>query len=172
MSVLEYLETCHTPYRTTEHRPVYSARQLARVEKVRPCQVAKPVVVEADSRLYLCVLPADRIIDFQALKHHLEAKRVALASEPQLKTIFSDVEVGAEAPIGGPYDLPVLMDKSLTRDREIVFLGGSHERSIWMNLDEYIRLVKPEILSFSLPDDWSFFGEQMHPYPFWPDSFF
>ncbi len=172
MSVLEYLETCHIPYRTTEHRPVYSARQLARIEKVSPCQVAKPVIVEADTKLYLCVLPADRIIDLQALQHHLKAKQVTLASEPQLKTIFRDTELGAEAPIGDPYDLPILMDKSLTRDREIVFLGGSHKRSIWMNLDEYIHLVRPEILSFSLPDEWSPYGEMNEPYPFWPDQLF
>lgn len=172
MSVLEYLETCHIPYRTTEHRPVYSARQLARVEKVRPCQVAKPVVVEADTKLYLCVLPADRFVDLTALQRHLKVKQVSLASETQLKAIFSDTELGAEAPIGGPYDLPVLMDKSLTHDKEIVFLGGSHERSIWMNMDEYIQLVRPEILSFSLPDDWTPFTEGMELYPFWPDRFF
>ncbi|MBN2512345.1 MAG: YbaK/EbsC family protein [Sedimentisphaerales bacterium] len=171
MSVLEYLNIHRSPYRVTEHKPVYSARQLARIEHVSPRQVAKPVVIEADEKLYLCVLPADRIVDLYALQHHLKAKEVKLADEQQLKAVFRDTELGAEAPLGQPYDLPVLLDKSLTKDKEVVFLAGSHRKSIWMDMEEYIRLTEPEILSFSLPDEWPPASDWPGLNPFWPDGF-
>jgi len=149
MAVLEYLEQEKTHYRVTEHEPVYTARQLARVEKVQPALVAKTVVVLADGKYHLCVLPADRQIDFWALRKCLAAKKLELASEAQMTSLFGDSEIGAEPPLGAHYNLPVLVDESLTHDRQIVFLAGVHTRSVWMDMDEYLRVVKPRILNFS-----------------------
>jgi Ala-tRNA(Pro) deacylase len=150
MAVLEYLEQEKTQFRVTQHEPVYTAKQLACVEKVRPEQVAKTVVVEADGEFYLCVLPADRRIDFRALRKYLGAKNAGLASEAEMVGLFGDSEIGAEPPFGVPYNLPVLMEESLSIDQQIVFLAGAHTKSIWMEMDEYLRLVKPQIMRFAL----------------------
>ena len=152
MTVLEYLDEKHCHYRVTEHKPVYTADQLATVEHVPPRRVAKPVVVRADGRYYLCVLPADRRIDLYAVQKHLVAKNVRLASEYEMEYLFGDSELGAEPPLGKLYDLPTLMDKKLAKDKRIVFQGGSHEQAIWMSMSEYRRLTNPAVLSFSYPD--------------------
>jgi len=128
MSVQEYLQQHHCGYRVTEHKPVFTAEQLAVVEHVSPRQVAKPVVVRCDGQYYLCVLPADRKIDFYAIGHHLKVKNVDLASEQEMKTLFTDSELGAEPPFGNLYNLPTLMDKTLAKDKEIVFQAGSHKQ--------------------------------------------
>ena len=135
MTVLEYLKDQHCSYRITEHKPVYTAEQLATVEHVAPRKVAKPVIIRTDGRYCLCVLPADRRIDLYAVQKHLKAKNV-----------------GAEPPLGNLYDLPTLMDKNLARDKQIVFQAGSHDRSVWMSMKEYKRLTNPEIFSFSYPE--------------------
>ena len=152
MTVLEYLDEKRCHYRVTEHKPVYTADQLATVEHVPPRRVAKPVVVRADGRFYLCVLPADRRIDLYAVQKHLKAKNVRLASEYEMENLFADSEIGAEPPLGSLYDLPTLMDKKLAKDKRIVFQGGSHEKSIWMSMSEYRRLTNPTILPFSYPE--------------------
>ena len=151
MTVLEYLNQQRCRYEITHHKPAYTAEQLARLEKVPSRQVAKSVVIEADGRFYLCVLPADRKIDFASLQRHLKTDSVRLADERQMQKLFADAEIGAEAPFGNLYELPTLMDKSLQKDKEIVFLADSHETSVHLSMKEYKRLAKPVILKFSYP---------------------
>lgn len=151
MTVLEFLKEQHCSYRVTEHKPAFTAEQLATIEHVSPRQVAKPVVIRSDGHYYLCVLPADRKIDLYAIQHHLKSKNVELACEHDMETLFADSELGAEPPFGNLYNLPTLMDKTLAKDKEIVFQAGSHEQSIWMSMDEYKKLTNPDIFSFSYP---------------------
>jgi Ala-tRNA(Pro) deacylase len=152
MTVLEYLDEKKCHYRVTEHKPVYTAGQLATAEHVSPRRVAKPVVVRADGRYCLCVLPADRRIDLYAVQKHLKAKNIRLASEYEMEYLFGDSELGAEPPLGALYDLPTLMDKKLAKDKRIVFQGGSHDHSIWMSMSEYRRMTNPTVLAFSYPE--------------------
>jgi Ala-tRNA(Pro) deacylase len=152
MTVMEYLEKQHCDYRVTDHKPVYTAEQLAAVEHVPPRNVAKPVIVRADGKYYLCVLQANRRIDLYAIQNHLKAKNVRLASEYEMEYIFGDSELGAEAPFGNLYDLPTLMDKKLAKDKEIVFQAGTHEQAIWMSMNEYRKIAKPIIFKFSYPE--------------------
>ncbi len=151
MNVIEYLNQQKTKYELVKHKPAYTAEQLSRVEKLPAPQIAKTVVIEADGRFYLCVLPADRKIDFLALQKHLNANQVRLADEEQMALLFLDAEVGAEAPFGNLYHLPTLLDKSLTKDKEISFLAGQHDVSIHLKMEDYLRLVQPTILKFSYP---------------------
>lgn len=152
MSVLEYLDEQGCAFKVTEHKPVFTAGQLATVEHVTPRKVAKPVVVRADNKhFYLCVLPADRKVSLYALEQYLNAQTVRLATEDEMQAIFADADLGAEPPIGLLYNMTTLMDRSLARDKEIVFQAGSHERAVWMTMAEYKRLAKPTILKFSYP---------------------
>jgi len=152
MTLLEYLDQKHCRYKVTEHKPAYTAEQLATVEHVSRSNVAKPVVVRANSQYYLCVLPADRKIDLYAVQKHLGAENVRLASEQEMEYIFGDSELGAEPPFGNLYHLPTLMDKKLAKDRQIVFQAGSHERAVWMSMKEYRKLANPVIFAFSYPE--------------------
>ena len=151
MTVLEYLRAEHCSYKVTEHKPVYTAEQLASVEHVPPRKVAKPVIIRADGRYYLCVLPADRRIDIYAVQKHLKGKNVRLASEHEMEYLFGDSELGAEPPFGNLYDLPTLMDKTLAKDAEIVFQAGNHEQAVWISMEEYKKLTNPHIFAFSYP---------------------
>lgn len=152
MNIVKYLKEQRCDFRVTEHEPVFTASRLATVEHVPPRQVAKPVVVRADNgQFYLCVLPADRKISLYALQEHLNVEHVRLATEHEMETLFADVDVGAEPPLGHLYNLPTLMDRSLAKDKEIVFQAGTHERSVWMPMAEYKRLARPAILKFSYP---------------------
>jgi Ala-tRNA(Pro) deacylase len=152
MTVTEFLETQHCPFRVTEHHPVYTAEQLATCEHVSPRNVAKPVIIRADGKYYVCVLPADRRIDLYAVQKHLKAKNIRLASEHEMADLFDDAEIGAESPIGTMYDLPTLMDKKLAKDTEIVFQAGTHDRAVWMRMDDYKKLTNPIVFRFSYPE--------------------
>lgn len=150
--ILEYLKNQHSNFRVSEHKPAYTAEQLATTEHISPREVAKPVVVRADAKFYICVLPADRRIDLYAVQKHLGVQNLRLASEHEMESLFEDSELGAEPPFGNLYNLPTLVDKKLTKDKQIVFQAGTHEQAIRMKLKDYIKLTNPDIFSFSYPE--------------------
>lgn len=154
MTAIDYLKDHNIKFRVTGHHPAYTAVDLAVEEHVLSILVAKPVVVNADGVYYVCVLPACFKIDFEILKHQLHVNEVVLASEKDLHDLFGDCELGAEPPLGNLYGLPTLMDKSLERDRHILFQAGTHDKAIRMSVKDFKRLVNPHVISFIRRDDW------------------
>jgi Ala-tRNA(Pro) deacylase len=148
MRVTEYLEKQGVGYKIREHRSTFTAQQMAAEEHVSGMAVAKPVVVKADNKFYMCVLPACCKVDFDVLKEQIGARQIELADEKEMARIFSDCALGAEPPFGNLYQLDTIMDQSLEDDDEIVFQGGTHEQAIRMSIDDYRRLVHPRVLTF------------------------
>ena len=149
MRVLDFLDKSSAQYELTQHRPTFSAQQMAAEEHVPGMVVAKPVVIVAEGEYFMCVLPACCKVDLDVLKRELGVDEVQLADESEMAKLFPDCALGAEPPLGSLYGLPTLMDLTLDADEEIVFQGGTHERAIRMEMTEYKRLVSPRVLSFS-----------------------
>ena len=149
MQVIEYLEKMGVEYDVKEHRPTFTAQEMAAEEHEPGMWVAKPVIVRADQKYYMCVLPAVYKIDLDALKGQLGAEELALAEEKNLAELFPDCDLGAEPPFGNLYELPTIIDKTLESDEHILFQGGSHEKAIRISMKDYKELVEPRVLSFS-----------------------
>jgi len=149
MKVTEFLDSQGVHYEMSQHRPAFTAQQMAAEEHVPGIEVAKPVVVRADKTYYLCVLPACCKIDMDALKKTLKASVIALADEDELAKLFGDCTLGAEPPFGHLYGIKTLLDTTLEKDPKIVFQAGTHELAIHMDMDDYKKLEKPKVLSFS-----------------------
>ena len=148
MGVIEFLKTSGVKYEVSKHKAAFTAQEMAAEEHEPGQYVAKPVVVRADDKYVMCVLPACYNIDLKALKSQLKAKSVKLATEKDMEKIFDDCELGAEPPFGNLYDLPTIMDTSLEGDEYIMFQGGTHEEAIRMSMDDYRKLVVPNVLEF------------------------
>ena len=149
MGVVEFLDKSGVKYNVTEHRPTFTAQQMAAEEHEPGKYVAKPVIVSADGKNTMCVLSASHKIDLGALKKQLGAKSVKLLDEDQMGKLFPDCELGAEPPFGNLYDMPILMDKALEKDDHIMFQAGSHEKAVKMSMSDYRKLVEPKVLQFS-----------------------
>lgn len=148
MNVQSYLDEMGVAYRLSHHPVAYTAQDLASVEHLPGRQVVKAVVVKADGRFVMCALPASYRIDLDALRQQLSAQDVTLADEQKLGELFPDCELGAEPPIGRLYDLPTIMDESLTADARVTFQAGTHRDAITMTLTEYRRVAQPEMAYF------------------------
>jgi Ala-tRNA(Pro) deacylase len=148
MEIVEYLRKSGVRYQVSEHLPVYSAQGLAAAEHESGRFVAKPVIVKADGRFLLCVLPANVRIDLEKLRGQLSANSVALAGEQDFESLFPGCELGAEPPFGNLFDLPTVMDKTLERDDHILFQVGTHAKAARLNMDDYRKLVHPRVLDF------------------------
>jgi Ala-tRNA(Pro) deacylase len=149
MKVLEFLDHQGVHYEMSRHRPTFTAQQMAAEEHVPGMNVAKPVVVCADGTYYLCVLPACCKIDMDELKNSLGVRKITLADENEMSTLFPDCTLGAEPPFGHLYGLETLMDQTLRDDPYIIFQAGTHELAIQMDMDDYLRLAGPRIMKFS-----------------------
>lgn len=155
MNVVDYLTEHGIKFEVTEHRPAYTAAELASSEHVLRLQVAKPVIVKADRIYYMCVLPACFMIDLDALRRDLDAEKVVLATEEEMSELFEDCQLGAEPPVGNLYGLPTLMDRTLESDKYIVFQAGTHAKAVRMLMGDYKNLTKPYVIDFSYKEDWS-----------------
>jgi Ala-tRNA(Pro) deacylase len=147
MGIFEFLDESRVPYKVLEHRPVFSAQRLAQIEHEPGRFVAKPVIVKADGRFLMCVLPADAKIDLETLKGQLRAESTELADEEDIARLFPDCEVGAEPPFGNLFNLDTVMDKALEKDDHIVFRAGSHTKAVRLDMADYRKLVHPKVLN-------------------------
>jgi len=149
MNLTEVLDKASIKYEISHHKPTFTAQRMAAVEHVPGMNIAKPVVINADDTCYMCVLPACCRVDFNALKKQLGAKNVELVSESQMAKMFPECDLGAEPPIGDLFGLETLMDKTLESDEFVLFQSGSHDEAVKMKLEDFKKLTKPKILSFS-----------------------
>jgi len=144
MDIREYLREKGVPFEVHEHRPAYTAQEVAAEEHVSGDVIAKSVVVAADGKYAICALPASYKVDMAKVAKLLGAKSVRLADEGEMAKLFPDAEVGAEPPFGNLWDLPTLVDQHLAEDEDIVFQGGTHRLAVRMRYDDYARLVQPK----------------------------
>ena len=149
MEIKEVLRKSGVRFEVHKHAPVFTAQRMAAVEHERGRYVAKPVIVKADGRYLMCVLPASHHLDLAKVKTHLAARAVELAQESEIANLFPGCQVGAEPPFGNLYGLPTLMHKALERDDHLLFQAGTHEEAIRMSMADYQKLVAPKVLDFT-----------------------
>lgn len=149
MMLQSYLDRLGVSYRVLSHPPVYSAQELADREHTSGHLIAKPVIIKADGHLVMCTLPASRRVDLQELATELRARQTELVHERELAELFPDCQLGAEPPIGFLYGMPTWMDVSLAADARITFQAGTHDTAITLNMDDYRRVVQPEVGHFA-----------------------
>ncbi|MBI2201200.1 MAG: YbaK/EbsC family protein [Armatimonadetes bacterium] len=137
------------PYRVREHRPAVTAQDIASVEHLSGYEMAKVVMVVADDRLVMLVVPAPHRVDLDKVRRALSVTAVRLAEEEEFVNVFGDCEVGAMPPFGHLYGIAVYLDPALARRPEIVFNAGSHRETITMAYQDYARLARPEVIDLS-----------------------
>lgn len=148
--VKDYLEQNKVPYSHCTHRLAYTAQEVAAAQHVPGREMAKTIILRADSQFVMVVLPAVMKINMKALRDELPFSHIELATEKEFAELFADSELGAMAPFGNLYGLPVFVDKSLAEDAEIVFNAGTHVDTIRIKYADFSRLVKPVIVDAAI----------------------
>jgi Ala-tRNA(Pro) deacylase len=139
-------------YQELHHADMYTAQQLAEAEHFSGHHVAKVVVVMVDGQPVELVLPASRRVALERVRRVLGAADVRLASEQEMEKYFVDVELGAIPPLRHWKSVPVLMDRSLHAEGDIVFQAGTHQDAVRLNFQDWYELVRPQVATFSEPE--------------------
>ena len=76
--ILALLEKNHVPYRLTEHEPVRTSEEAAKIRGVALKTGAKAMIVRGKDKYYLLVLPADKHIDWRRVRAMLHVSNLRL----------------------------------------------------------------------------------------------
>jgi Ala-tRNA(Pro) deacylase len=96
-------------------------------------------------------------VDLDAIKGHFNAKSIGVALREKAEALTGCV-IGAIPPFSFPVQtvgagsdqLQVLADPLIRENEEVVFNAGRLDRSIFMKLDDYIRIAKPLLVNIAL----------------------
>ncbi|HLW02609.1 MAG TPA: YbaK/EbsC family protein [Ktedonobacterales bacterium] len=147
----EYLRQQQIPFQEQQHSIAYTAQDVAASEHISGKLVAKVVIVFADNKMVMLVLPASNRVDFNRLSKALGANEVRLADEAEVAAAFPDCETGAMPPFGSLYNLPMYVDERLAEDKDIVFPVGTHTETMRLKYTDYEQLVNPTLIEFARP---------------------
>ncbi len=150
--LLNYLDKNKVKYEVVEHRKVFTAYDAAATMHKKLSQIAKNLLVKVDKDFVMAVLPASRNLDLKKLAKVAGAKKAELPSERVMANKFK-VKPGALPAFGGLYKLPVYVDRSLLKEKKVVFSSGDFQASIEMSVKDYLKLEqveKGQIASFSV----------------------
>ncbi|HET8669079.1 MAG TPA: YbaK/EbsC family protein [Candidatus Saccharimonadales bacterium] len=149
----QYLDDNRVEYDVLSHTRTYTAQETAQAAQVPGNEVAKSVVVRADDRFVLAVLPAPRKVNLERLKETLGAEDVQIAEESEFRSLFPGCEVGAMPPFGNLYGLDVYVDGSLADDEQIIFNACTHVDAIQMRYKDFERLASAKVATFAASDE-------------------
>jgi Ala-tRNA(Pro) deacylase len=144
----EFLKAEGVPFEVRSHRPAFTAQEVAAAEHVPGREVAKVVIVCDGEEPLMAVLPAPDHVDLERLGRAVGRGGLRIAKEQEFAARFPGCDPGAMPPFGNLYAMPVWVDESLARDREIVFNAGTHEQTVHMKFGDFTRLVRPRVASF------------------------
>jgi Ala-tRNA(Pro) deacylase len=141
-------------YRVVEHEPEGRTEDIAKIRGNRIEQSIKSIVVQVrlnrkDNIYCLANVPGDCRIDFDGIKRHFNADSVAFASRDKAQELTGCV-IGAIPPFSFNAQLQVLADPLIQENEEVVFNAGRLDRSIFMKLDDYIRIARPQLARIAL----------------------
>jgi Ala-tRNA(Pro) deacylase len=118
-----------------------SSRNTAESARIPVNEMAKPVIFEDEQGYVMAVVPATRQVKIRELNNLLN-RNLGLATEPELRPLFNDCELGAIPPVGQAYGLTTIVDSSLNDCCDVYLESGNHEDVIHVRDTEFRKLMK------------------------------
>lgn len=145
--LIQSLKAQQIPYQMIEHAPAFTASEVAQSAHIKGDRLAKAVLLSADDQLVMAVIPASCQLEFGALKRELVVANLSLCPIARFSDMFPNCELGALPPFGNLYGMETWLASCFDRVEQIAFCAGSHSELIQMAYVDYLRLVKPHVLS-------------------------
>ena len=145
----EYFIRNDVGFAEQHHPKAFTAQEVAASDHVSGRIVAKVVIVWANGRLAMLVVPAPRRVDFDKAATALGASDLRLAEEDEFAGMFPDCEAGAMPPFGNLYGVPVYTDSALAENLNLVLQAGTHTETMGIRFDDYERLVRPVLVDLT-----------------------
>jgi Ala-tRNA(Pro) deacylase len=141
-------------YRVIEHEPEGRTELIAKIRGNRIEQSIKSIVVQVilsrKENIYcLANVPGHCRVDLNAIKAYFNADSIGIAQREKAQALTGCV-IGAIPPFSFTDQLQLLADPLIQENEEVVFNAGRLDRSIFMNLADYIRIAKAQLVKIAL----------------------
>lgn len=139
-------------FRVMEHEAVGKCEAVSEIRGTDLRQGAKALVCKVKGngvkKHVLAILAADLQADLSRLASHFGGLKASLASLAEVSTLTACV-FGAIPPFSFHPDLTLVADPLLfERFDEIAFNAGLLEKSVIMDTQDYLRIARPELVTF------------------------
>ncbi len=150
----ELLDREGAAYRVLEHAPEGRTELITRLRGNRLEQAIKSIVVQVrmskkENSYCLANVPGDCRVDLEAIRLHFGAASIGVAQREKAEALTGCV-IGAIPPFSFNEDLSVLADPLIQANAEVVFNAGRLDRSIFMKMEDYIRIAKPDMVGIAI----------------------
>ena len=137
----DYLVEKGVDYELASHPRTADSAHTAQASHVPGDRLAKAVMLEDDQGYVMAVIPSTHRVALGDVHHRLD-RRLGLATEGELKSLFPDCDLGALPPLGKAYGLDTLVDEALLDQPEIWFEAGDHEEIVHVRGDQFRSLMR------------------------------
>jgi Ala-tRNA(Pro) deacylase len=149
--IVSFLTQHAASFRIIEHEPEGQSDKIAKIRGNEPQQGAKAILTistRSNSSPYtLVVVPANEGLDFGKLKKLIGVKNTTMAPIEDMERLTNCVR-GSVPPFSFWPEISLLVDEGLIRrNTEIVFNAGRLDRSIFLNVRDYVRICKPRLVN-------------------------
>ena len=144
--VIRMLDEAHAEYATTEHEPVITSEQAAKVRGAPLKTGVKAMLLKTlEGAFFLTLVPADRKVDMR-LMAKLERSSVFMAT-PEEVLKLTGCMVGAVPPLGHKTKLKTYMHRAVLENEWVNFNAGMRTRSVRMRAKDLENMIKPQLFS-------------------------
>ncbi len=137
-------------YEVQVHPETFSSCMTAEAEHISGRKLVKAVMVKADGRDVMAIVPSNRTVDLLKLSTVLGTNNVRIATVQEFKDLFPDCEIGAMPPLGNLYGISCYADESIGEEEEVVFNAGNHTETISVSTPDFLRVAKAMKCDFSV----------------------
>jgi len=124
---------------------VESVKSASKASGVSEDKILKTLIIIADGKPYVTILPGDKRLNFKQVATILNAKKVRLAKPNEVINI-TGVKPGEVSPLTEEIkNLSIIVDESVINKDEVLVGGGSLHHLVKVNVKELIRILKPRI---------------------------
>jgi len=142
-----FLKKSNIKTKSVTHKTVYTAFDLANTLKIKLNQIAKTLVVKVEPAIeengvkhkhILAVLSAHQMLDLGKLKKILKVKKIDLDRENTMAKLFK-IKPGAITPFAAFHKVPVMIDKTLLKSKEVLAGTGSFADSVKVKAADLVQ---------------------------------
>ncbi|QJB26609.1 YbaK/EbsC family protein [Limnospira fusiformis] len=149
-AIISLLDKHHANYHVLDHEPEGQSELVSQIRGNDLSQGAKAMVLmvkvsKKTSQYYLAVIPANKQIDFDAIKELCPGAKRVMFAPPEKAEKLTNCTMGAVPPFSFHPELNLVVDPLLLKNEVIVFNAGKLDKSIFLSSESYIKTVNPQI---------------------------
>jgi len=145
LAIKSLLDSSKVEYELSEHEPVFTSEEAARIRGVDLKTGVKALVFKADEEFILVLVPGDSRADMKKLREAAGKKDMRLATREEVLEV-TGCEIGSVHPFGNLMGLRTLMERKILHNDLVNFNVGLHTMSVRMMPHDLREIVSPVVV--------------------------